>query len=92
MSNVMQVLAKMGSDASCQNEAEVEDLLTRVELDGEIAEAIINKDIATLERQLDVRPDIVCMLVPAEDDDEEKEDDNKDKDSSETENQRVSCF
>ena len=69
MSKVIQVLEAM---AQLSN-ADVEKLVAQAEINAEQAEAIINKDVTSLERQLDICPDIKCLLVPAEDDEEEKE-------------------
>jgi hypothetical protein len=86
MTKTIQVLAQMASDASLQTEQAIEQLLSTAKVNAEQAEAIINKDITTLERQLDVRPDIVCFVAPAEDDDNEKDD------STEETNQSVIGF
>ncbi len=67
MSKVIQVLAQMAQQAN----ANVEQLLTDAEINAEQAEVIINKDVISLERQLDICPDIVCILIPAEDDEKE---------------------
>ena len=83
MTKVIQVLEQMANDASLQTEQAIEQLLTTTEVDAEQAEAIISKDVTSLERQLDVCPDIVCLILPAEDDDEEKDDDKDDDDSAE---------
>jgi len=94
MSKVIQVLAQMGSDAifqSEQSEEAITSLLAATELDTEITEAITTKDIISLERQLDVCPDVVCFILPAEDDEEEKDDD-KDEDSTEETSHRVIGF
>lgn len=83
MSNVIQVLEQMGSDAKLQSEQNTQaivQLLATNEIDTEQAEAILNKDITSLERQLDVRPDIVCLIVPADD---EQDGDNDENDSTE---------
>jgi hypothetical protein len=92
MSNVIQALTQMGSDASLQiekNQQAIVQLLITTEVDAEQAEAIINKDITLLERQLDVRLNMVCGVAPAEDDDEEEGDD---KDSSEEISNQVIGF
>lgn len=86
MSKVIQVLEQMGSDASLQSEQAIEQLLTAAEVNVEQAEAIISKDVISLERQLDVCPDIVCLIVPAEDDDENEEKDDNTDSSEETSN------
>lgn len=90
MTKVIQVLEQMGSDAAFQNkqsEQAIEQLLTTAEVEAEQAEAIINKDIISLERQLDVCPDIVCFVLPADDDDENGDDkENEDDSTKETSN------
>ncbi len=70
MSEVIQVLAQMGSDASLQSEDAVTNLLKATEFEPEITEAITNKDVISLERQLDVCPDIVCVIFAPNDEDE----------------------
>ena len=94
MSKAIEVLTQMSSNASLQtenNEHALEQLLIATDLESEQAEAIINRDVTSLERQLDICPDIVCVVVPAEDDDEKDDDDNKDGDDSteETSNHAV---
>lgn len=90
MSKAIQVLAQMGSDANCQTEDAIQNLLVATELESEITEAITNKDVIALERQLDVCPDIVCVIAPAEDDDDENDKD--DKDSTEETSNKVIGF
>jgi len=75
MSKVIQVLEQMSRDANGQNEDAINNLLAAAQLDTEITTAIINKDVITLERQLNVRSDIVCMILPAEDDEDDEDDD-----------------
>jgi hypothetical protein len=89
MSKVIQVLEQMSRDANGQNDDAINNLLAAAQLDTEITTAIINKDVITLERQLDVRPDIVCIIAPAEDDDD---DENEDNDTEENTNNWVIGF
>ena len=74
MSKIIQVLEQMANDASLQNEQAIAQLLATTDVNTEQAEAITNKDITSLERQLDVCPDIYCLLVPAEDDEPAEDD------------------
>ncbi len=69
MSKAIQVLESMAQQA----DVDVEKLLTNSEINAEQSKAIINKDITSLERQLDICPDIVCTFAPAEDDEPEEE-------------------
>lgn len=89
MSKLIQVLEQMNSDAKLQDEQAIKQLLRSAEMDTEQAEAIINKDISSLERQLNVRLDMVCGVVPAEDDDENEEKDEKEDNATETTNNCV---
>lgn len=70
MSKVIQVLAQMANRADLQSAKSLETFLSTTEINAEQSEAIITNDITSLERQLDICPDIVCVLLPAEDDDD----------------------
>ena len=74
MSKVIQVLEAM---AQLSN-ADVAQLVAQADITAEQAEAVINKDVTSLERQLDICPDVYCLLVPAEDDEKEEDDDASD--------------
>jgi len=78
MSQAIQVLEQLGQDANLQTPANIESYIATTELDNELTEALVNKDVTSLERSLDVCPDIVCIIAqpddePSEDDSEEKE-------------------
>ncbi len=73
MSKVIQVLAQMANRADLQSEQALETFLSTTEINAEQNEAIITKNVTSLERQLDICPDIVCILLPAEDDAEESD-------------------
>lgn len=82
MSKVIEVLAQMASDTSLQSNKAIEALLASSEINSELSSAIIEKDITSLERQLDIQKDIVCFMIPAEDDEPSE---NEDNDQSENE-------
>ncbi len=82
MSKVIQVLAEMGSNAGLQNEQAIESFVTSAEINVEQSEAIMAKDVVSLERQLNVYRDIVCFLVPAEDDEPVQEENDEEKTQS----------
>ncbi len=92
MSNVIQVLEKMGSDATLQNKDAIQTLLASTELETEMTQAIASEDVTSLAHQLDVCPDIVCIIHAPDDDDKEKEEEDDDKDSTEESNQIVIGF
>jgi len=64
MSKAVQLLETMAQLAH----ADIEKLIAQTTINTELAEAIRAKDIISLERQLDICPDIYCVLFPAEDD------------------------
>jgi hypothetical protein len=81
MSKVIKVLEAMAQ----LPHAEIEKLVTQANITAEQAEAIINKDVISLERQLDICPDIYCVFFPAEDDEAtDKENEDEDDKSDET--------
>ena len=73
MSKAVQLLEAMAQLAH----ADVEQLLAQAEINTEQAEAIRAKDIVSLERQLDICPDVFCFLIPAEDEEPVKEEEEK---------------
>ncbi|TPH15163.1 hypothetical protein [Litorilituus lipolyticus] len=75
MNKVIEILTEMAQNAS----ADIEQLAAQVS--SEQAEAIINKDITALERQLDICPDIKCFLIPAEDEEPSKKEEEKEEES-----------
>lgn len=74
MNKVVEILTEMAQNSS----SDIEQLVTQVT--SEQAEAIINKDITSLERQLDICPDIKCFLIPAEDEEPSKKEEEEETD------------
>lgn len=75
MNKVIEILARLGQEAN----TDIESLLAKSDTDVYQSKALINKDITSLERQLDICPDIKCFIIPAEDDDsgDEQESENE---------------
>ncbi|MBR9728528.1 hypothetical protein ACFOD0_03710 [Shewanella intestini] len=76
MSNIIQLLARMGQDSQLQNQAELTTAVNQAQITTELKAALLQQDVHALEKQLDICPDVVCIMVPAEDD---KPDENQDK-------------
>lgn len=76
MSKVIQVLAQMANRADLQSEQSIKTFVTSAEISAEQSEAIVTKDLTYLEHQLSISRDIICFLVPAEDDEPVKEEEN----------------
>ena len=77
MSNIIQLLERMGQEANLQNRAQLEQVINATELEQPLKESLLNNDKMTLERQLDICPDIVAFLFPAEDDQPQDNEDDK---------------
>ncbi|MCL1146791.1 hypothetical protein L2747_12355 [Shewanella marinintestina] len=73
MSNIIQLLERMGQDASLQTETNFEQAIAESALTESLKQALTNKDDISLKRELDVCPDVVCIMLPAEDEEKEKE-------------------
>ncbi|RTR29717.1 hypothetical protein [Shewanella atlantica] len=67
MSNVIELLERMGQDASLQTQQSFEKAILESELTSELKQSLINRDDISLKRELDVCPDVVCIFLPAED-------------------------
>ncbi|ABE54097.1 hypothetical protein Sden_0807 [Shewanella denitrificans OS217] len=70
MNSTIQFLANLASDAALQ----AADAVNRAELPAHINAMIQANDIKALKAELDVVPDIVCILVVADEDDDEQVD------------------
>jgi len=67
MSNVIELLERMGKDASLQTQQSFEKAIQESELTSELKQTLINRDDISLKRELDICPDVVCIFLPAED-------------------------
>ncbi|MEZ9593048.1 hypothetical protein AB4298_00280 [Shewanella sp. 10N.261.52.F9] len=74
MSNIIQLLERMGQDASLQTETNFEQAIAESALTESLKQALINKDDISLKRELDVCPDVVCILLAHEEDDDDDTD------------------
>lgn len=63
MKTVIQLLEQLGANAQLQSAEMIPATVAKADIDTELASAIINKDVTSLERQLDVCPDIVCIMI-----------------------------
>jgi hypothetical protein len=74
MKNVIQVLAHMGESANLQSPEVAAEFVNQSELSAELQTALLEQDVTTLERNLDVCPDIVCIIMAPEDDEPSEDD------------------
>ena len=68
MNNVLQLLQKLGEDASLRYlpETQLEMVVNPLNLDAAVQQAICQQDDKTLARLLHANNKIVCMILPAE--------------------------
>ncbi len=93
MINVIRFLEEMGRNADLRlDRVDFETIVDSNDFDAETRDAILKNDNRSLEVLLNARSKIVCMIMPAEDDEEDKdkEEENEDegtkKNDSEEEN------
>jgi len=84
MSQVIKLLERMASDATLQTEDNVKNLVESSELSEELKTSFLNKDTVALSKQLDIAPDVVCFVLPAEDDEPSEGDEDQNDDEQET--------
>ncbi|WP_299793399.1 hypothetical protein [uncultured Shewanella sp.] len=70
MSNVIELLERMGQDASLQSTEEQCIAIKSSGLEENIKEPLLKKDLIKLKKELDICPDVVCIFFPAEDEPE----------------------
>ncbi|KPZ68758.1 MULTISPECIES: hypothetical protein [unclassified Shewanella] len=74
MSSVIKLLERLGKDAILSESAtSFEKAISESGLTPELITALNNKDVKSLVNQLDVCPEIVCALLPADEDEDESE-------------------
>lgn len=79
MKNIISFLEELGKNADLRlDRVDFESILNNDDFDVAARDAILNKDQQALEMILNARSKIVCLLVPAKED----EDDNKDEEES----------
>ncbi|MCH4293169.1 hypothetical protein MJ923_02475 [Shewanella sp. 3B26] len=71
MNQAVEILAKLGTDTTVSLDT----------LPAHIAAMLEAKDIEALKAELDVTPDIVCFLFPAEDEEQQETEQEEDKDT-----------
>lgn len=77
MSNIIQLLEKMGAEASLQPAQSAELAIAQSELSDELKDTLRNRDTLSLEHQLDICPDIVCLVAGPEDEPQPEDDEPK---------------
>ncbi|MCG9697714.1 hypothetical protein [Shewanella sp. Isolate11] len=73
MSNIIQLLERMGQDAELQTQANLEQAITEAKLSETLKASLLNRDDISLKRELDICPDVVAFLLPAEDEQDPKD-------------------
>lgn len=74
MSSIIELLERMGKDSLLsESTTEFERAINQSDLNSSLKKALIDKNINELVNQLDVCPEIVCALLPADEDESEGE-------------------
>jgi hypothetical protein len=68
MSNIIQLLEKMSSDASLQNQQQFNNTIDQANINEELKQALINKDINQLTQQIKSYPELKCFAIAKPDD------------------------
>lgn len=80
MNSAIQFLARLGSDAALQDTTTLATALAEANLSPEAMTLIQASDVEGLKCLMPVRHDIVCAMVPAEDEQESQESEENDTD------------
>lgn len=84
MSNIIHLLERMGQDAQLQNQSQLEAEISQAQVSTSLKQALLSQDATALHNELDVCPDIVCLMVPAKDDKPKEEKESESKPDTET--------
>ena len=77
MSNLIKILERIASDSSLQSSKARKEFVSQLKISAEEKNLLIEGDIDQISTSLDVKKDIVCLIIPAEDDEPSKDDDDK---------------
>ncbi|NMP33217.1 hypothetical protein HII17_16815 [Thalassotalea sp. M1531] len=83
MTKLLTTLEKIAQDASLQSAEALAAFVEQADLSEQEKAIILKQDSDAIAAKLDVKKDIVCFIVPAEDDEPAKESDEEEKDKSE---------
>ncbi|MCL1043766.1 hypothetical protein L2737_00235 [Shewanella electrodiphila] len=73
MSSIIKLLERMGQDSTLTDSKESsEKAINKADINNELKQALINKDVQAIVNQLDVCPDIYCLLFPADEEEAEE--------------------
>lgn len=73
MSNIIQLLERMGQDASLQNQASLEQAITQAEISDELKHSLNKQETDKLAQQLKARTDIVCIIAKPDEDEPDEQ-------------------
>ncbi|MEZ9593049.1 hypothetical protein AB4298_00285 [Shewanella sp. 10N.261.52.F9] len=73
MSNIIQLLERMGQDASLQSFEQQQIAINESNLDENTKQYLRKSELVELKKQLDICPDVVCIFFPAEDEPKQDE-------------------
>ncbi|MCG9756211.1 hypothetical protein L1D40_13425 [Shewanella insulae] len=73
MSNIIQLLERMGQDAALQTEDSILQTIDESQISSEQKELLKSRKGDELAESLKTSKDIICFLIPAKDEDDESE-------------------
>ncbi|MCK8044648.1 hypothetical protein MSG37_07105 [Shewanella sp. 1CM18E] len=73
MSNIIQLLERMGQDASLQSFEQQQIAINESNLDERTKQSLSKNELIELKKELDICPDIYCVFFPAEDEPKQDE-------------------
>ncbi|MFV7772055.1 hypothetical protein [Shewanella marisflavi] len=73
MSNVIELLEQIGNNAELQTQESFSQAVLNSNLSDDLKKMLLERDVKNLARELDVCSDVVCAMLPAEDEPEEQD-------------------
>ncbi|MDO6613823.1 hypothetical protein Q4601_19240 [Shewanella sp. 1_MG-2023] len=83
MSKIISLLERIGQDANLAAAVDYNEAIEQSELSLELKKSLLSKDVYSLTEQLNVQAELVCGLLPAEEDEDKDGDDEEDKPTEE---------
>lgn len=73
MSTIIKLLERIGQDANLQDSEMLKQAIEQAKLDKGIVTALASKNSHNIVNELDLCPDVKCLMLPAKDDEAEED-------------------
>ncbi|WP_394493850.1 hypothetical protein [Shewanella sp. ENK2] len=89
MSSVIDLLECLGQDANLSTADEFNEAINKADLTPELKSSLLKRDVTSLTKQLNISAELVCGLLPADEDEGEEEGETESPSESKSYNEEI---